>query len=268
MANESEPGGLNFPAAYVQGTLFLHRGNMEGARRCFESALEEVRRSNDVQVLTAVLGNLGNVYAVLNEKERARSLYREILKHQRKNPDARIAGQTLVNLGNLSRELGEGERARAYYLEAEELLESIRDDFSLGMLYGNLGLLEIDGECPGEAISFFKRAIDLHKKTGHEEGLAAAWGHLGRAYRQLGKNKEAETCFNYSYTHFGQVGNSAGEAEALRGLADIYEDRKEPELALRCLTRIRENFTRFGLRLPEGDIKREERLHRAFHSGE
>jgi hypothetical protein len=53
----------------------------------------------------------------------------------------------------------------------------------------------------------------------------------------------------------------------LRGLADIYEDRNEPELALRCLTRIREIFTRFGLRLTEVDSNREERLRRAVRPG-
>jgi tetratricopeptide (TPR) repeat protein len=125
----------------------------------------------------------------------------------------------------------------------------------------------MDGRRTGEAVSFFKRAIDLHKKTGNEEGLAAAWGQLGRAYRQRGKDRRAETCFNYSYTHFGQVGNPSGEAEALRSLADIYEDRNEPELAFRCMTRIRETFTRFGLRLPEVDSDREERLRRAVRPG-
>jgi tetratricopeptide (TPR) repeat protein len=267
MSNESEQSGLTFPDAYVKGTLLLHRGDLEGARQSFETAREEVRGSKDPRLLTAVLGNLGNVYAALDEKEKARSLYREVLEHQRKDPDARIAGRTLVNLGNLSRELGEAERSRAYYLEAESLLQSVRDDFSLGSLYANLGLLEMDGRRPGEAVLFLKRAIELHKKTGNEEGLAATWGQLGRAYRQLGKDQRAETCFNYSYTHFGQVGKPEGEAEALRGLADIYEDRNEPELALRCLTRIREIFTRFSLRLPELDSDREERLREAIRPG-
>ncbi|MBI3610928.1 MAG: hypothetical protein HY204_09545 [Nitrospirae bacterium] len=53
----------------------------------------------------------------------------------------------------------------------------------------------------------------------------------------------------------------------MRGLADIYEDRNEPELALRCLTRIREIFTRFGLRLPELDSDREDRLRRVVRPG-
>jgi hypothetical protein len=59
----------------------------------------------------------------------------------------------------------------------------------------------------------------------------------------------------------------AREAEALRGLADIYETRNEPDLSLRCLTRIREIFTRFSLRLPELDSDRESRLRRASWPG-
>jgi hypothetical protein len=68
MANESEQSGLTFPDAYVKGTLLLHRGDLEGARRSFETAREEVQGSKAPRLVTAVLGNLGNVYAALNER--------------------------------------------------------------------------------------------------------------------------------------------------------------------------------------------------------
>jgi tetratricopeptide (TPR) repeat protein len=238
--------------SYQQGMIFLHRRDLHGARRCFEEALREARPAGEPERLMPILGNLGNVCAALGEREEARRYYLEILELQRRTLDVRTVGQTLVNLGNLSRELGERERARAYYLEAEEQLEQAGDDCSLGLLFSNLGLLELDEGMTDEAIRLFSRAIDLHKKTGHEEGLAATWGQLGRAYLRLGDDRRAETSLNFSFTHYEQLGNPAGQIEALQLLSRLYEDRDDPELALRCLTRLEEIRPRLG---PAGSSK-------------
>jgi tetratricopeptide (TPR) repeat protein len=238
---------------YLRGTLLLHRGDHEGARRCFEEALSEERRRKDPSRLIEILVNLGNVCAVMGDREEARSLYQEVLELQRQLPDSRTAGLTLVNLGNLSREMGEFDRARAYYLEGADFLDKAADERSLAILYGNFGLLEQDLGRMQEAAGFFKKAIDLHKKTGYEEGLAVTWGQLGRNFLIQGNDKEAETCFNYASTHFARLSDPTGEAEALRCLADVYEKRSDPELALRCLVRVVEIHRQFGLPVLRAD---------------
>ncbi|HTP41227.1 MAG TPA: tetratricopeptide repeat protein, partial [Nitrospiria bacterium] len=238
--------GGNESPSYQQGMIFLHRRDFHGARRCFEEALREARPAGEPERLMPVLGNLGNVLAALGEREEARRCYLEILELQRRALDVTTVGQTLVNLGNLSRELGERDRARAYYLEAEELLEQAGDDRSLGLLFSNFGLLEQDEGKTEDAVKSFSRAIDLHKKSGHEEGLAATWGQLGRAYLRLGDDRRAETSLNFSCTHYEQLGIPAGQIDALRLLSRLYEDRDDPELALRCLTRLEEIRLRLG----------------------
>jgi tetratricopeptide (TPR) repeat protein len=252
--------------SYLQGMIFLHRQDFEGARRCFEQALRDERPAGAPLRLIPILGNLGNVCAALGENEQARSYYREILELQRHESDFKTAGQTLVNLGNLSRELGELERARAYYLESEQHLERVGDAYSQGILYSNFGLLEHDRGNHEEAVRFFTKAIELHKQTGHEEGLAATWGQLGRTYRRLADDHRAETCFNFSYTHYAGLGNPAGQIEALRHLSQIYEDRNDPELALHCMTRLQEIQMRLGLPGPTEDEARTARLSQLLKS--
>ena len=89
---------------------------------------------------------------------------------------------------------------------------------------------------------------------------------MGRTFRQVGKNKQAETCFNYSYTHFGQLGNPTGEVAALRSLGELYEGRGDAELALRCMTRILEIQSRYGLPGKEEDQQRINRLRKTYHT--
>lgn len=247
---------------FLQGMIFLHRGQFESARRCFGQALEEARAGGKTDRLRAVLLNLGNASAALGDREKARSCYQEILALDREQPDATIVGQTLVNLGNLCRESGEFERARAYYLEAADLLGENTDDLSSGLLYSNRGLLEQAMGRLEEAIGLFRKAIDFHKKAGHEEGLAGTWGQLGRAFLQRNQDRDAETCFNYATTHFSRLGDPAGEAEALRGLAEVYERRGDRELAIHCLARIIEIGKRVGLPPDPRDHEQGDRLRK------
>ncbi len=254
--------------SYRRGMIFFHRGDFNGAKRCFEEALSEARQGKAAEPLTAVLIHLANVHAALGEREKAGALYQEVLSLQReetgresgKEVNARAVGLTLVNLGNLSREKGEDERARAYYLEGADLLRQAEDDLSLGILYSNFGLLEDSAGHSGDAIVFFKKAIDLHKKTGHEEGLAGTWGQLGRTFVKIEKDKEAEICFNHAATHFNRLGDPAGEAEALRALSHLYQKRGEPELALHSLAGALMIHRRIGWPIQKEDEARLQQL--------
>jgi tetratricopeptide (TPR) repeat protein len=194
-----------------------------------------------------VLLNLGSVHAALGARDAARACFQEVLALQSEAPSAGLAGQALVNLGNLAREAGERERARAYYLEALDILAPLGDTRSLGILHCNLGLLERDVGRLDEAIAALTIAIDFHKRSGFEEGLAGTWGQLGRAFLQAGKLAKAETCFNFSASHFISLGDLAGEAEALRGLASVYEATGDKDLVARCRGRIAEISARYRL---------------------
>lgn len=245
--------------SYRRGMIFFHRGNLDGAKRCFEEALEEVAAGSP-EPLTTVLVQLANVHAALGEREKAALLYERVLALERKEDgmpvDLRAVGLTLVNLGNLFREKGERERAQAYYLEGADLLRQAADDLSLGILYSNFGLLEDEAGRSDEAVLFFKKAIDLHKKMGHEEGLAATWGQLGRTLMKRERDNEAEICFNHASTHFSRLGDPAGEAEALRNLSRLYEKRGEAELALQSLISVLEIHRRIASPIGKEDEAR------------
>ena len=245
---------------FRQGMIFMHRRQFDNAKRCFSNALAAEQETGDFSRTIPVLLNLGNASASFGDIEHAAECYREILELLRSWPDSRVAGETLVNLGNVYREKDELERARAYYLEAADLLEEGGDDVPRGILFSNWGLLEQQDDSLDDAIELYTKAIDLHKKTGNEEGLAATWGRLGRAYIRIGEDKHAETCFEYAAGHFFHIGDPAGEAEAHRCLAKVYERRDDPELAMMCLTKVFDLHRRYQLPQPDEDHVQRERL--------
>lgn len=238
---------------YLHGKRYLHRGDYENARRCFEGILDETRQNGETDALIDLLLHLGNIEAQLGRPARARLFYQEVLSLPQSESTQRAAALTLLNLGNLCREAGENKRAEAYYLETKDLLHKTGDTGALAVLYSNLGLLAQDEGHLEQARRLLEEAIGLHKKTGYEEGLAATWGQMGRILFQQGEDGNAETCFNYSAMHFSALGDPLGESEALRGLVRVYEKRGDPELALHCLTRLIETQKRYGLKPSESD---------------
>lgn len=178
----------------------------------------------------------------------------------------RAVAHTLVNLGNLHVGAGSPEKAQAYYLEALDILSPLADHRALGILYHNLALEEARRERWEQAIEAFTQALAEHRIIGNEEGLAATYSQLGKAFLDTGRALEAERCFNNASEHFIKLGNEVGEAACLRLLADIYRQRENLVAAIRCLERAVFIDTRYRLPTLSEDDRLLEELRGRFSS--
>ena len=106
------------------------------------------------------------------------------------------------------------------------------------------------------AITRFKKALDYHRIVGDEQGLAVTYSQLGRTFFQAARLRQAEKCLNNACEHFIKLGQPAGEAAALRLLADLYEQTGELQNAIRCLERVLLQATRYGVPHGEDDRRR------------
>lgn len=244
-----------------RGEIFLHRGNLTQARHWYEQAVIEGRNEGSPKDLSDALGNLGNVCALLQDHQKAEECYREVLEIQRTLQEGNTIGETLVNLGNLKTDTGQPEKARAYYLEALDALKPLENDRALGILYSNLAIQEFQLHRIEAAIEAFHAALEYHRKVGNEEGLAMTYGQLGKIFLLNGNSQQAESCLNNSTEHFIKLSNGVGEAGALRLLADLYVERKDPIAALRCLERVIQLDLTYQLPQYEEDEQRYQELH-------
>src|SRR3990170_2588634 len=83
---ETTPAADEPSPAFRRGEIFLHRGDLQAARRCFGEALAEARRSSDPRLLVPVLLSLGSVHAGLGDREAARGCFRGGGARQRGGP--------------------------------------------------------------------------------------------------------------------------------------------------------------------------------------
>ena len=63
--------------------IFLHRGDLQQARSCYDKAVQDDRENGTSQELSDSLGNLGNVCAMMGAYAEAERCYREVLAMQR-----------------------------------------------------------------------------------------------------------------------------------------------------------------------------------------
>ncbi|TKB81724.1 MAG: tetratricopeptide repeat protein, partial [Nitrospira sp.] len=148
----------------------------------------------------------------------------------------------------------------------EKILESCQrlfatDEIGL-LLVGEDGLLHMGafGGLRGTMIETFKKALELHRAVGDEEGLAVTYGQLGKTYLLAGQPRQAERCLNNACEHFIKLGNGTGETGALRLLADLYEQEGDLPPAIRCLERITQLTLAYRLSHSEANAARLTRL--------
>jgi tetratricopeptide (TPR) repeat protein len=223
--------------AAQQAQIYLHRGNLTQAQYWCTQAVDEARTQGTWDTLASALGNLGNVYALLEDFQQAEACYQEVLTIQRSQDNPNTIGETLANIGNVKADAGDYTKARAYYLEAIDVLTATENYRALGILYGNLALQEVATDQQEDAIGHFKYALAFHRTVGDEVSLANTYSQLGQAFLTQGEFRQAEGCLNNASEHFIKLGNEPSEAAVLRVLAELYKKKNDTISAIRCLER-------------------------------
>ena len=223
--------------ASQQAEIYLHRGNLTQAQYWYALAVDEARADGTWESLASALGNLGNVYGLLDNFDRAEACYQEILSIQRTQPNPNTIGETLGNLGNIKADSGDYAKARAYYLEAIDTLTTTENHRALGILHSNLALQEVATKQLPDAIGHFKTALDFHRLVGDETSLATTYSQLGQAFFMQEEFRQAEWCLNNASEHFIKLGNEPSEAAVLRVLAALYQKKGDRVSATHCIER-------------------------------
>jgi tetratricopeptide (TPR) repeat protein len=145
------------------------------------------------------------------------------------------------------------------------MLEPLEEHRALGILYSNLALQDAAAGHETEAVSYFMRALESHRRVGDEEGLAITYSQLGRTFLIAGRDVQAERSLNNASEHFVKLGNEPGVAAVLRLLAQLYEQRGDLTSALRCLERVVDTDRRYRLPETERDVERLARVQAHWH---
>ncbi|MBW8000985.1 MAG: tetratricopeptide repeat protein [Planctomycetes bacterium] len=211
-----------------------------GNRPDAEKALDELRKSNDMSMLQALLikdrdehrnqviqrnREIAAVAYLRGDIDIAKEAVGEILRLEPNDIDA------INRKGNIHLLQGELDKASGCYNKILELGEKEKNDLWRATALGNLGLIyKMKGNLE-KAEEMHLKSLEIEKKLGWQKEMAATYGNLGLVYETRGELEKAEEMHLKSLEITEKMDDKAKIAATYGNLGLVYYARGELEKA-------------------------------------
>lgn len=214
-----------------KGLILWRMGEQEEALGCYKISLDNARKSGDQAAESNCLNNIGLIYQDQERLEEALSCHLRALELRRPLKDLGLIISSLINAGNTLvqlEKLGEGERL---WEEAMVLSQKMGDFASLAMLKHNRADLWYRRGEHLEALSLFRKALDIKRELGLRSYLASSMMGIAKTLYGLRRGKddlqESRRLAN-EITEMQESGRKYREEAAdLLGMLNEYESNEK-----------------------------------------
>jgi tetratricopeptide (TPR) repeat protein len=202
-----------------KGSIYAEQGDYQKAIGYYEEAIALNPDADDGNY--HALGNLALAYSMLGQVPAAQELYAHTLTLARRQGDLRAQASLLGNLGLLADTRGEYQQAHDFHQQALEISRKLGDNASEEKDLLHLGLALEELGLPDAAADCFQKAIVIATRIGDRRGLAYALGGQGRLLASIGDTSGARSAFERSITLAQEVGEQRALGLALMGNAKM-----------------------------------------------
>ncbi len=187
-----------------------------------QSQLCAARRTQDRQMESNALGNLGNAHYALGDTRKAMEFYEQALVIGRGIGDRRGEGVALGNLGICLYAQGDIRKAIEYYEQSLMIAREIGDRRGQGAALGNLGSAHHTLSNDRKAIEFYEERLVIAREIGDRRGEGIGLGNLATAHRMLGGVRKAAELYENQLVIVREIGDQHGEGTALWNSALLH----------------------------------------------
>ena len=173
------------------GNVYMSLKREEEAMACFVRAREAFQQIGNTMQIAVTMSNEGRALGIRGQPERAIALLKEAIEMFREIGIGHYVAATYYKLATASAQSGENDAAELHYLKAfERIAEGNADGYEddARVEYGNF--LRNQGR-HDEAIEQFNMGLEIVRRGGTQQGLAAVLEDLAVAYEEAGALKEA-----------------------------------------------------------------------------
>lgn len=146
----------------------------------------------------SILGNLGNVYTVLNEGKKAIQYHEKVVELNKGATNKFNEIISISNIGLFYFQQGMMKKAIECFEQTLKISNHDNQKGISGANLGNIGLVYLQIGEPKKAIQYFEKSLPLLKEANDKRREGANLGHMGMAYLQLNEAKEAVQCIQQS----------------------------------------------------------------------
>ena len=182
-----------------------------------------------------ILGNLGYMYDVLDQKLIAIDFYEKALKIAREIGQRDEIAANLANIAQIKTIQGYYEEALVYMEEALVIDREIGDEAIIATDLNTIGRVYESWEMYDRAIDYLEQALEIDRRLKMEDKIAIRYNSLGLAYKGWGKYEKALEYFQKALQIDRNL--NRGEKVALRqaNIGSTYMEMQEPDKAISYL---------------------------------
>ncbi|MCD4848571.1 MAG: tetratricopeptide repeat protein [Candidatus Aegiribacteria sp.] len=161
-------------------------------------------------------------------------------------------GKILSALGNVFRITGRLEEALGCYRRAIDLHRKTGDRKNEGIALGNMGILTRIQGNLQESGEYFQEALEINREVGDRRIEGVVLGNLGNLYLDQDRINEAIEYYEKALKIYREVGDRRSEGIALGNLGNPFRDQERIEEALEHYQRALKLHREIGNRRSEG----------------
>lgn len=222
------------------GLINQYKGNYTVALDYGLKSLRLLESLKDSAAIASTLLNVGNVYFFQEDYQQAKTYYFRSLALKRvlaKNVMGQNIQKTLGNIANVYQKLGKYDSAFRYFKAAIPYAKQAGDLKNLCLAYTEIGLTFSKEKKYDSALYYYNRSLAIYNagKFVNEFDRATLLQSISETHHQMGDIKTAIRYARESLAIAEKLSNNNKLKEAYELLALLYEENRNPALALDAL---------------------------------
>jgi class 3 adenylate cyclase/tetratricopeptide (TPR) repeat protein len=161
-----------------------------------------IQRQENIRERKLAVFKLGVVYELTGDWSRALDLYDEAFAYARESGEDSLLFDSMSRKGFLLHRMGENQKALECFSQAENENIRICNSTGLASIYNNIGTVYIDLNDPGEAKSYFGRALstveNLNDGEDRSELVMFTYNNLGLVHQKMNDLEKASQFYGKS----------------------------------------------------------------------
>ena len=221
----------------VRGRNYLRLGQYSEALKNFEELLKIARGMEHKFYEEGALGFLASIYSMQDDYTRAIAAFKHALAvAEESNSPASVAssGRYLGSLGSIHFKLGDLLTARHYYERSLELARNTKDLGGQANIFSYLGELMVAQNEPGQAITYYKQAVEAEEKRPGAPSRSSYFSVLPKLYLRSGDYQQAKEAIDQALKNAHELKTPLIVPQLLNDLGDLHLRLNEPEQAVKA----------------------------------
>ncbi len=200
----------------------------------YDEAIEYNKKSlkicetNDLKrEMGMIANNIGSIFSERDRDAESEKYFLIAIQTAEEDKDTLILARAMVNLAIAYRNLGKPEAADSVYAKTYRMIENKNYLELEGTLFSNWGVVYENDFGQERNIKYFKKALEISKKTNETAILAYIYSNIGNAYLTYGKTDSAKMYVLKGVQFADSTGSLPIKLTAYGGLIKYYRNIKD-----------------------------------------